>query len=58
MTDDRRFDNPREIHAPPATDLNASSWPTEAPRGMVTNDLDPEVAGADDLGLDPPRVGG
>ncbi len=58
MTDDRRFDNTREIHTPMGTDLNVLSWWTESPLGMLTNNLDPEVAGAHDFGLDPPTVGG
>lgn len=35
---------PREVHAPRGTELNAKSWQTEAPLRMLMNNLDPEVA--------------
>ena len=44
MTDDGRFDNTREIHAPRGSKLNALSWQTEAPLRMLMNNLDPAVA--------------
>ena len=44
MTDNQRFDNTREIHAPTGSDLNALSWQTEAPLRMLMNNLDPAVA--------------
>ncbi len=44
MTDNQRFDNTREIHAPTGSDLNALSWQTEAPLRMLMNNLDSAVA--------------
>jgi urocanate hydratase len=44
MTDNRRFDNTRNIHAPTGATLNALSWQTEAPLRMLMNNLDPAVA--------------
>ncbi|MCO5218133.1 MAG: urocanate hydratase [Thermomicrobiales bacterium] len=35
---------PRVIHAPTGTTLNAKSWLTEAPLRMLMNNLDPDVA--------------
>lgn len=35
---------PRVIHAPTGTALNAKSWLTEAPLRMLMNNLDPDVA--------------
>lgn len=35
---------PRVIHAPTGTTLNAKSWLTEAPLRMLVNNLDPDVA--------------
>ena len=35
---------PREVRAPRGTTLTATSWQTEAPRRMLRNNLDPEVA--------------
>lgn len=35
---------PREVHAPRGTTLNAKNWQTEAPLRMLMNNLDPEVA--------------
>lgn len=37
-------DQPRVIHAPTGTALNAKSWLTEAPLRMLMNNLDPDVA--------------
>ena len=36
--------DPTRIRAPRGTELNARSWPTEAPLRMLLNNLDPDVA--------------
>src|ERR1700740_253820 len=39
-----RIDNARSIRAPRGSELNAKSWPPEAPLRMLMNNLDAEVA--------------
>ena len=39
-----RHDPSRVIRAPRGTEITAKSWQTEAPKRMLMNNLDPEVA--------------
>lgn len=39
-----RHDPSRVIRAPRGTEFTAKSWRTEAPKRMLMNNLDPEVA--------------